>query len=122
MTRNGITGRHTGSSRREKRPKGGGVSLFESPEGPFRRGDRVSRRSPDLQSLKRFIEAVVGLIVVAVVWNFSGIQAIWFILLMYPFPFGSRGGIRPSFSSLSCSSYIWCTFRRGVIAFMATAS
>lgn len=37
---------------------------------------------------KRFIEAVVGLIVIGVVWNFSAIQALWLILVIYVFPFG----------------------------------
>ncbi len=41
---------------------------------------------------KRFIEAVAGLIIIGIVWNFSGIQAIWFILLTYPFPFGFSWG------------------------------
>jgi hypothetical protein len=36
---------------------------------------------------KRFIEAVVGLVLVGVVWNFSGIQPLWLILIIYPFPF-----------------------------------
>jgi hypothetical protein len=45
---------------------------------------------------KRFIEAVVGLIVVGIVWNFSGIQALWFILLTYAFPFGFSWGTSTS--------------------------
>ena len=41
---------------------------------------------------KRFIEAVAGLIVIGIVWNFSAIQALWFILLTYPFPFAFSMG------------------------------
>jgi hypothetical protein len=37
---------------------------------------------------KRFIEAVVGLIVVGIIWNLSALQAIWFIIVTYSFPFG----------------------------------
>jgi hypothetical protein len=37
---------------------------------------------------KRFIEAVAGLIVIGVVWNFSAIQAVWLIIIIYVFPFG----------------------------------
>lgn len=36
---------------------------------------------------KRFIEAVVGLIVVGIIWNFSALQALWFIIVTYSFPF-----------------------------------
>ncbi|MDD4857366.1 MAG: O-antigen ligase family protein [Candidatus Krumholzibacteria bacterium] len=37
---------------------------------------------------KRFIETIVGLIVVGIVWNFSALQALWLILVAYPFQFG----------------------------------
>jgi hypothetical protein len=41
---------------------------------------------------KRFIEAVVGLVLVGVVWNFPSIQPLWLILIIYPFPFGFSMG------------------------------
>ncbi|MBN1884448.1 MAG: O-antigen ligase family protein [Candidatus Krumholzibacteriota bacterium] len=36
---------------------------------------------------KRVIEAIVGVVVVLVLWNFSTIGALWFLVVMYPFPF-----------------------------------
>jgi hypothetical protein len=41
---------------------------------------------------KRFIEAVAGLIVIGVVWNFSALQGVWLILLTYAFPFALSVG------------------------------
>jgi len=39
---------------------------------------------------KRFIEAVIGLAVVVLLWNYSTLAAVWIILVMYPFPFAIK--------------------------------
>ena len=36
---------------------------------------------------KRVIEAIVGVVLLAVMWNFSTLAAVWFVAVMYPFPF-----------------------------------
>jgi hypothetical protein len=37
---------------------------------------------------KRMIEAFGGLILVYIIWNFSTLNALWFLIIVYPFPFG----------------------------------
>lgn len=37
---------------------------------------------------KRFIEAVIGLVLVTVMWNLSTLGALLFFIIAYPFPFG----------------------------------
>ncbi len=41
---------------------------------------------------KRVIEAVIGIIIVGLLWNFSTLGAIWLMVVMYPFPFGMSLG------------------------------
>jgi len=41
---------------------------------------------------KRVIEAFVGLLLVYILWNYSTLQALWFLLIIYPFPFGIAVG------------------------------
>ena len=36
---------------------------------------------------KRAIEAVVGIVLLLFMWNFSTLGAVWFLVLVYPFPF-----------------------------------
>ena len=36
---------------------------------------------------KRVLEAIAALVVVFVLWNFSTLGALWFLVVMYPFPF-----------------------------------
>ncbi|MBN1164031.1 MAG: O-antigen ligase family protein [Candidatus Krumholzibacteriota bacterium] len=37
---------------------------------------------------KRVIEAVVGIVFIVILWNFSTLGAIWLLLVIYPLPFG----------------------------------
>lgn len=41
---------------------------------------------------KRVIEAIVGTIVLLLLWHVSTLSALWFVLLTYPFPFGISWG------------------------------
>lgn len=41
---------------------------------------------------KRVIESIVGLVIIAVLWNFSTFASLSFIILMYPFPFATSIG------------------------------
>jgi hypothetical protein len=41
---------------------------------------------------KRVIEAIVGLVLVTVLWNFSTFAGLSLLILMYPFPFGTSIG------------------------------
>ncbi len=41
---------------------------------------------------KRAIEAAVGFILVLMLWNFSTINALWFMVIIYPFPFAISWG------------------------------
>ena len=41
---------------------------------------------------KRVIEAIVGSIVLFMLWQVSTLSALWFVLLSYPFPFGISWG------------------------------
>jgi hypothetical protein len=41
---------------------------------------------------KRMIEAIGGLILVYLIWNFSPLSALWLILIIYPFPFAIQAG------------------------------
>ncbi len=36
---------------------------------------------------KRVIEAIVGLVLIFTLWQFSELKALWFLLIIYPFPF-----------------------------------
>lgn len=36
---------------------------------------------------KRVIEAIVGLVLIFMLWRFSELKALWFLLIIYPFPF-----------------------------------
>ena len=36
---------------------------------------------------KRVIEAIVGILLIFTLWNFSELKALWFLLIIYPFPF-----------------------------------
>ncbi len=37
---------------------------------------------------KRVIEALAGLVMAVILWSYSTLGAIWFLVIMYPFPFG----------------------------------
>ena len=37
---------------------------------------------------KRVIEAVVGIVFIVILWNFSTLSAVWLLLVIYPLPFG----------------------------------
>jgi hypothetical protein len=41
---------------------------------------------------KRMLEAIGGLILVYLIWNFSTLSALWLILIIYPFPFAISAG------------------------------
>ncbi|MBD3423796.1 MAG: hypothetical protein GF417_05100, partial [Candidatus Latescibacteria bacterium] len=41
---------------------------------------------------KRVIEAMAGSALIFVMWNISTISALWFMIIMYPFPFGMHYG------------------------------
>jgi hypothetical protein len=41
---------------------------------------------------KRTLEAIGGLILVYLIWNFSTLSALWLILVIYPFPFAIQAG------------------------------
>jgi len=41
---------------------------------------------------KRVIEALAGLLLAYVLWNFSSLNALWAILVIYPFPFAISAG------------------------------
>ncbi len=42
--------------------------------------------------MKRVLEAIGGLILVYLIWNFSALSALWLILIIYPFPFALWAG------------------------------
>lgn len=41
---------------------------------------------------KRIIQSIVGVVLMSVLWNFSTLNALWFIAVMYPFPFAIAAG------------------------------
>jgi O-antigen ligase len=42
--------------------------------------------------VKRVLEAIGGLILAYLIWNFSAVSALWLILIIYPFPFALWAG------------------------------
>jgi hypothetical protein len=44
------------------------------------------------QPKKRVIEAIGGLILVYLIWNFSALSALWLLVIIYPFPFAISAG------------------------------
>lgn len=55
-------------------------------------GTGVLLGSQIVNPTKRIIEAVAGLLLIYILWNYSTLQALWFLLVIYPFPFAVSVG------------------------------